>query len=82
MEGYAETFAENAEDAEMANYADFHALKLALRGVNDGIVGTNDYSPLQDGTATINMKSIPSGVYVLRVTDADGKEYHQKIVRK
>ena len=47
MEGYAEIFAENAEDAETANYADFHALKLALRGVNDGIVGANNHSPLQ-----------------------------------
>ena len=204
MEGYAETFAENAEDAETANYADFHALKLALRDVNDGTVGANDYSPLQtdgfinwyaltpaqiaqlqtiaerntgrasvmargvlcffhgicyeddllgddnmdnhdnnmetrsakvsqqDGetnltvypnptddvlfvelrggagiatvalydlqgrlvetaptarlhdaeTAAINVKTIPAGMYVLRVTDADGKEYHQKIVRK
>ena len=207
MEGYAENFAGNAEDAEMSNYADFHALKLALRGVNDGIVGANNYSPLQTdghinwyaltpaqiaqlqtiaerntgrasemakgvlcffhgicyederdnvgafdtpqsgddttgtrakhiatdnpdeaalsvypnptddllfielrggaeianvalydlqgrivtgvfdtpqqgGTATITVKSIPAGVYVLRVTDADGKEYHQKIVRK
>ena len=33
-------------------------------------------------TATLNVRNIPSGVYVLRVTDADGKEYHQKIVRK
>ena len=208
MEGYAEIFAENAEtDAEMANYADFHALKLALRGVNDGIVGANNHSPLQTdghinwyaltpaqiaqlqtiaerntgrasvmakgvlcffhgicyedewdnvgafdtpqqgddttgtrakhiatdnpgdaalsvypnptddllfielrggaeianvalydlqgrivtgvfdtpqqgGTATIIVKSIPAGVYVLRVTDADGREYHRKIVRK
>ena len=47
MEGYAETFAENAEtDAEMANYADFHALKLVLRD-NGGAVGANNHSPLQ-----------------------------------
>ena len=50
MEGYAETFAGDAEDAEMANYAEFHALKLALRdnvAANDVAVGANDYSPLQ-----------------------------------
>ena len=50
MEGYAETFAENAEDAEMANYAEFHALKLALwdNGAdNVGTVEANNYSPLQ-----------------------------------
>ncbi len=210
MKGYAETFAGDAEDAEMANYAEFHALKLALRdnvAANDVAVGTNDYSPLQpgghinwyvltsaqiallqtiaerntgrasemakgvlcffhgicyedewddagvfdtplrdgdtmgtrakhtamdtdndatlsvypnptddllfielsggagianvalydlqgrfvtgvfntpqqSGTATINVKSIPAGVYVLRVSDANGKAYHQKIVRK
>ena len=33
-------------------------------------------------SATVNMRDIPAGVYVLRVTDADGHEYHQKIVRK
>ena len=50
MEGYAETFAENAEDAEMANYAEFHAMKVALRNNvsdNDGTVEANNYSPLQ-----------------------------------
>ena len=34
---------------EMANYAEFHALKLALRdnvAANDVAVGANDYSPL------------------------------------
>ena len=213
MKGYAEIFAENAEDAEMANYAEFHALKLALRGDNNDNADNQDntgndnspnslnsptinwYSltesqiaqlqtiaerntgrasvmakgvlcffhgicyedewddagvfdtPLQDGdttgtrakrtamntdndatlsvypnptddilfielrggaeianialydlqgrivtgvcntpqqggTATINVKSIPAGVYILRVTDTDGKEYHRKIVRK
>ena len=33
-------------------------------------------------TATINVKSIPAGVYVLRVTDVEGNKYHQKIVVK
>ena len=33
-------------------------------------------------SATVNMRDIPAGVYVLRVMDADGKEYHRKIVRK
>ena len=203
MEGYAELFTADADDAEMANYADFHTLKLALRGVNDGTVGANNHSPLQtdghinwyaltdgqiaqlqtiaerntgrasvmakgvlcfffgicydddpvglsqcgspttgndtagtrakrtamdtDNDATLSvypnptddvlfvelyggagianvalydlqgriinlpnsfnspildMKSVPAGVYILRVTDTDGKEYHRKIVRK
>ena len=33
-------------------------------------------------TATVNVHSIPAGVYLLRVTDTDGKEYHRKIVKK
>ena len=32
--------------------------------------------------ATVNMRNVPAGVYVLRVTAADGKEYRQKIVRR
>jgi hypothetical protein len=55
---------------------------IALYDLQGWMVGANNHSPLQGGTTTINMKSIPAGVYVLRVTDADGKEYHQKIVRK
>ncbi|MCR4878221.1 MAG: S8 family peptidase [Bacteroidales bacterium] len=50
MEGYAEPFIADADDAEMANYAEFHALKLALRdngADNVGTVEANNYSPLQ-----------------------------------
>ncbi len=204
-EGYAETFAADVDDAEMANYAEFHAMKVALRNnVADdgGSVGANNYSPLQPGghvnwyaltpaqiaqlqaiadrntgrasvmakgvlcfffdicyddedqlaedngdvdgetrakrtavnvaadaalavypnptddllhielsgaeianialydlqgrmvagahagapqqgtTATMNMRNVPAGVYLLRVTAADGKEYHRKIVKR
>ena len=34
MEGYAEPFVADADDAELANYAEFHAMKLALRNGN------------------------------------------------
>ena len=44
MEGYAETFAGDAEDAEMANYAEFHAMKLALRGQNDNADNQDNYN--------------------------------------
>ena len=57
MEGYAETFTENAENAEMANYTEFHALKSALRdngADNAGTVEANNYSPLQTGHPDIN----------------------------
>ena len=30
----------------------------------------------------MSMRNVPAGVYVLRVTDADGKEYRQKVVRR
>ena len=30
----------------------------------------------------MNMRNVPAGVYLLRVTDADGKEYHRKIVKR
>ena len=55
---------------------------VALYDLKGSIVTGVFYTPQQGGTATITVKSIPVGVYVLRVTDADGKEYHQKIVKK
>ncbi|MBP5496667.1 MAG: M4 family metallopeptidase [Bacteroidales bacterium] len=48
MMGYDEPFLADAENAELANYAEFHAMKLALR-INDDAVGANNYSPLQPG---------------------------------
>ena len=32
--------------------------------------------------ATVNVRNVPAGVYVLRVTDVNGREYHQKVVVK
>jgi len=37
---------------------------------------------LQGTTATLSLKSVPAGVYLLRVTDTNGREHHQKIVKK
>ena len=59
MEGNAETFAGDAEDAEMANYAEFHALKLALRdnaGAHSGAPQLN--SPNSLNSPTINWYSL------------------------
>ena len=39
---------------------------------------STEYSP----TATVNMHNVPAGVYVLRVTDAEGNTYNRKVVRK
>jgi hypothetical protein len=33
-------------------------------------------------TATVNVQSIPAGVYLLRVTDTEGREYHRKVVKR
>ena len=46
------------------------------------IIGANNYLRLQMGTATLNVTFLPAGVYLLCVTDADGYEYHHKIVKK
>ena len=39
MMGYSEPFVTDADDAELANYADFHAMKLALRAGNGDVDG-------------------------------------------
>ncbi len=44
--------------------------------------GAHAGAPQQGTTATMNMRNVPAGVYLLRVTDADGKEYHRKIVKR
>ena len=46
------------------------------------VTGTHTGAPQQGGTATVNLRNVPAGVYVLRVTDAEGKEYRQKVVRR
>ena len=43
------------------------------------VVWANHDSPIQ-GIATLNVRNVPAGVYVLRVTDVNGKEYHRKVV--
>ena len=68
-------FVELSNGAEIAN--------IALYDLQGRVVGANNHSPLQtDATATLSLKSIPAGVYLLRVTDTDGREYHRKIVVK
>ncbi len=55
---------------------------MALYDLQGRVVGTRFIASATGASATVNMRNIPAGVYVLRVTDADGKEYHRKIVRK
>ncbi len=56
-----------------------HAVLYDLQG---RAVEANNHSPLQGTTATLSLKSVPAGVYLLRVTDTEGREYHRKIVKK
>ena len=37
---------------------------------------------LQTGTITLNMKSLPAGIYLLHVTESNGNKYYQKIVKR
>ena len=56
--------------------------KIALYDLQGRVVWANHDTPQQGGTATLSVKNVPAGVYLLRVTDADGKKYLRKIVRK
>ena len=55
---------------------------VALYDLQGRVVETVRATSLQGGTATLNMHNIPAGVYVLHVTDGEGKEYRQKVVRR
>ena len=46
------------------------------------VVETRHDTSLQSETATVNLRNVPAGVYLLRVRDAEGKEYMRKIVKK
>jgi len=61
--------------AEIANIALYDLQGRMVAGAHAG-------APQQGTTATMNMRNVPAGVYLLRVTAADGKEYHQKIVKR
>ena len=55
---------------------------IILYDLQGRVVGANNDSPLQTESASLNVKSLPAGIYLLHVTDADGNIYHHKIVKK
>ena len=56
---------------------------IALYDLQGRIVETVPTARLHGSeTATLNVRNIPTGVYVLRVTDVEGNKYHQKLVVK
>ena len=69
-----------SDDKIWVTFAD--TATVALYDLQGRVVGANNYSPLQGGTATVNMRDVPAGVYLLRVTDAEGNTYNRKVVRK
>ena len=60
--------------AGIANVALYDLQGRVVMGVCD--------MPQRTATATLDVKSLPAGVYVLRVKDAEGREYQQKVVRR
>ena len=57
MMGYNEPFVAEAEDAELENYAEFHAMKLALQGQNDN-AGVHVDTPQQNPQNSQNSPTI------------------------
>lgn len=55
---------------------------MLLYDLQGRIVETHHGASLQKETATLNVENLPAGIYLLRVTDADGNTYHHKIVKK
>jgi hypothetical protein len=61
------------------NNGQFEVQTVALFDVYGKLVRTETVT---DSPARVNVSDLRAGVYLLRVTDADGKEYHQKIVKR
>ena len=81
--------ATQSDDAALTVYPNptSDLLYIELSGTEIATVALYDlqgrilYSP-NSPNSPINVRNVPAGVYVLRVTGADGREYHRKIVKK
>jgi hypothetical protein len=81
MEKTAKVYPNPADDILYVELSGAGIANITLYDLQGRVVGANHDSPLQ-GIATLNVRNVPAGVYVLRVTDTNRKEYHQKIVIK
>ena len=65
-------------------YVELSGAEIKSVGLYDlqGRVVMGVFNTPQPGIAAINVRNVPAGVYVLRVTDENGREYHRKIVVK
>ena len=70
------------EDVVFVELRGAEITSVALYDLQGRVVTGVCDTPLQKATTTLNMKSVPAGVYVLRVTDAEGRELQGKIVRQ
>ncbi len=68
--------------ADEVLYVELNGAGIKSVGLYDlqGRVITGVCNTPQPSIAAINVRNVPAGVYVLRVTDEDGKEYHRKVV--
>jgi photosystem II stability/assembly factor-like uncharacterized protein len=71
---------DNLLSVELSNGAEI--ANAVLYDMQGRIVETRHGASLQGGTATLSLNSVPAGVYVLRVTDTEGREYHRKVVKR
>jgi hypothetical protein len=69
-----------ANDVVMVELRGVGIANVVLYDLQGRIVYSQNLS--NSPTATLNVKPLPAGVYVLRVKDIDGNEYQQKVVRR
>lgn len=57
---------------------------IALYDLQGRVVETGAHAgtPQRADNVSIDVKSLPAGIYLLHLTDADGNEYHQKVVKR
>jgi hypothetical protein len=53
----------------------------ALASDNDNLDNLNSQNS-PTNSPTVNVRNVPAGVYLLRVRDAEGKDYMRKIMKK
>jgi hypothetical protein len=80
-ETYLNVYPNPTDDVLYVELSSAGIQSVGLYDLQGRVVETHGRASLS-GVATINVRSVPAGVYVLRVTDANGREYHRKVVVK
>ena len=79
--GVIERYAKKYDDRVDAD-GNADIVNAMLYDLQGRVVETCHGASLQSGSATLNVKDLPAGMYLLHLTDTDGNKYHQKIVKK